>query len=88
MLVMTEDYSNYPKSVSELKSDRTENASDWTPRDVLLCALRAIDSGEIKPTVLAVSYRQEHRAPEMIISSPDPLVTIGMLQSNITSVVC
>lgn len=38
---MTDDFANHPKSITEIKSDRSNSAKDWTPRDVLIDVLRA-----------------------------------------------
>ena len=48
---MTEDqdFSKYPKSIAELKSDKTQRGGDWTVRDALISALRDLDSGEFSP---------------------------------------
>lgn len=43
------DFSNYPPSISELRSDKTRNGGDWTVRDALISALRDIDNGEAVP---------------------------------------
>lgn len=45
----TEDFSQYPKSITELKSDKTRKGGDWTVRDALIAALRDLDSGETTP---------------------------------------
>lgn len=42
------DYSKHPPTINEIKSDKTDNGSDWTPRDVLISLLRDIDSGKVK----------------------------------------
>jgi len=42
-----DDYSKHPKSLTEAKGDRTGKGSDWTARDVLIAALRDLDSGEL-----------------------------------------
>lgn len=47
-------FKNYPKSVSEHKSDITGDASDWTPRDLLIKHLRSIDEGEPELAALIV----------------------------------
>jgi hypothetical protein len=46
---MTEDFSNHTVSIGEAKAAKHHDAALWTPRDVLIKALREIDSGEIKP---------------------------------------
>lgn len=40
------DYSKEPPSISELRGMRSKSSKDWKPRDALIAALRAIDSGE------------------------------------------
>lgn len=80
---MSDDFKNYPKSVTEIKSDKSNKASDWKPRDVLIDMLRMIDSGEISPSVLIVCYRDEDNGtitkPGFRVASPDPLATLGVL---------
>lgn len=51
---MTEDFTNYPKSLNEIKSDKTGSARDWTPREAILAMLRRIDSGELTDLETAV----------------------------------
>jgi hypothetical protein len=51
-----DDYSNYPQSVAEIRSDKTWRAIDWTPRDALISCLRDIDSGKIKPDSLLICW--------------------------------
>ncbi len=42
-----DDYSEHPKSLTEARGEKTGRGSDWTPRDVLISALRDLDSGEL-----------------------------------------
>ena len=53
---MDGDYSKHPKSIGELRSDKSENALDWTPRDALISVLRDIDSGKEKPVGLVIVW--------------------------------
>jgi hypothetical protein len=81
---MSEDFSDYPKSVAEIRADQSEHAHDWTPRDVLIELLRAIDKKEIKPTALVVCYQQHPTKPGRTrvgyrVSAPDTVVTLGLL---------
>ena len=48
------DFSQYPKSITEIKSDKSGNACDWTVRDMLIDTLREIDSGETKPYMAVI----------------------------------
>lgn len=79
----TIDYSQFPKSIGELRADKSDKAQDITPRDTLIQCLRLIDSGEWKPKILVVltcDYPEDGRVvPHYRISSPDPLLTIGLL---------
>lgn len=81
---MTDDFKNYPKSITEIKSDKSNKASDWTPRDALIDVLRMIDSGKLSPTSLIVCYREASEEggvakPRFRAASPDPLLTLGVL---------
>lgn len=44
-----ETYANHPKSISEIKADKSWNAAQARPRDALIMALRDLDSGAIDP---------------------------------------
>lgn len=50
-----ENFKDYPQSIGELRSDKTQNASDWTPRDTLIDILRRIDNG-VNVTGIVISY--------------------------------
>lgn len=41
-----DDYSAFPRTINEPRSDRTGAAKDWTPRDLLISALREIDNNQ------------------------------------------
>lgn len=81
---MTENYADHPKSIAEIRSDKSRSASDWTPRDALIATLRDIDSGAIDPDALVIAYR--HKSAPMTdsvgwrASSPKLTVTLGLLQ--------
>lgn len=53
-----ENFANHPKSVGELRAEKSERPQDWSPRDALIAVLRLIDKGEIAPDVLVISYGQ------------------------------
>ena len=78
-----DDFSTYPRSIAEVRSDKTGNASQWTPRDALIDTLRQIDSGELNPDALTIVYR-ETTGPGVTntgwrCAGPDLTVTLGML---------
>lgn len=55
---MIDDFSDHPKSIGELRSERDDNMSAWSARDVLISVLRDIDSGVITGVeTLVVSFR-------------------------------
>lgn len=80
-----DDFSEHPKSVFELRSDKTDSAHDWTPRDVLIDLLRAIDSKKINPTALVVAMRSVNDdgavKTDYRVSSPDHHISVGVVQS-------
>lgn len=77
------NYANQPLSIAELRSDKTESARDWKPRDALISVLREIDSGEIDPEVLVIAMKcTDAKGKERFnyrVSSPDPFLTFGLL---------
>ena len=81
------DYKDHPHSVSELRSEKTNDAADWTPRDVLIAALRDIDSGNQEPTCLVVVMGMIDESsvvmPLSYVSSPNKFVTAGLLSMAI-----
>lgn len=80
-VVSDEDFSKYPKSVGEARSEASERASDWTPREALISMLRDIDSGKVKTDALVICFRRpDGQKPGFVIASPDPLVTLGLLE--------
>lgn len=80
---MKENFADAPLSDTEIKSDKTRNQKDWTPRDVLISTLRRIDAGEIDPDSLTVVFRvlNDDGIPSVNYASSgnDPHVTMGML---------
>ncbi len=79
-----ESFSNHPKSIAEIKSDKSRNAADWTPRDVLIDALRQIDSGEINADALIVVMREKKGPGETdtrwAMAGPDTHTSLGLLE--------
>ena len=52
-----ENFANYPRSIADIKSDRSGNSLDWKPRDALIDMLRDIDSGQQNPQTLIIVYK-------------------------------
>lgn len=82
---MTNSFANHPPSIGELRSEKTESAADWTPRDVLIAMLRDIDKGDLKLETLVVVGRRVPQSPAVHgrvsywVSSSDHLLTTGLL---------
>lgn len=53
---MVENFADHPRSIAEIRSDKSLDASDWTPRDALIKLLRMHDSGEQVLTTLVAVY--------------------------------
>lgn len=53
---MTESFADAPQTITELRSDKTGRANDWTPRDALVATLREIDSGKFSPEQLVMVW--------------------------------
>lgn len=56
---MTEDFSNEPKTITEIKAERDQNGTIATPRDALIGMLREIDSGNIKVDTVYICFREQ-----------------------------
>lgn len=80
---MTDDFSKYPPSLTEVKSARTNDAADAAPRDILIEILRSIDAGKIKPTALIVCYTVMDADGDPVAAfsaaSPNGLLSLGLL---------
>lgn len=80
-----ENFADAPKTIGELRSDRSRRAKDWTPRDVLIELLRRIDSGEVAPEALFVAFRTRDQAQDgytsYSVSSPDYVTTLGLVHA-------
>jgi hypothetical protein len=86
-VVVTDDFANHPKSITEIKSDRSNSAKDWTPRDVLIDVLRAIDAKEIDIEALVVVMRPRSEGSvhaKYRLSSPDYHTSLGMMVDALT----
>lgn len=51
-----ENFANVPLSLNELRANKTQKASNWTPRDCLIDLLRRIDKGELVIENLICSF--------------------------------
>jgi hypothetical protein len=80
-----DSFADHPVSLSEVRSDKSQNASEWTPRDALIATLRSLDAGEITPDALVVawvSFKEGGKAETAFNNaSPNIVVAIGLLES-------
>ena len=77
-----ENFAGHPRSVTEIRSDKSQNAADWSPRDVLINLLRQIDEGKADPTALVVAWGNiegDTVDTHYAASSPNGLVTLGVV---------
>jgi hypothetical protein len=51
---LNDDFSNHPRTIGEIRSDKTRKSQDWTVKEMLIAVLRKIDSGEIDPRMGSV----------------------------------
>lgn len=81
----TESFTHYPQSLNEVRSARSGNAADWTPREALIQILRDLDSGAIQPDALIVSFREKVGRgfrTSFSASCPDSGVMIALLEQT------
>lgn len=80
-----DNYANYPRSITEIKSEETGLAYDNTPRDVLISVLRKLDAGEINPAILVVAVAEPNLNEKgafrtvVSVSSKNALMTMGLV---------
>lgn len=53
---MTDDFSDAPKSITEIKADRAFDGRLWTPRDALIAALRDVDNQVFTPAIAFLTF--------------------------------
>lgn len=77
-----------PVSLTAERAKRTNNAADWTPRDVIIEILEMIDKDEIKPEGLIVCF-YEKATPQGITdvrysnACPNIIMATGLLHRAI-----
>jgi hypothetical protein len=52
----SQNFSNYPRSINEVRSDKSGEAADWSPRECLIAMLREIDEGNIAPEYVVIAW--------------------------------
>jgi hypothetical protein len=82
---MAESYANRPKTIGELRSDKSGRCDDWSARDLLINALRDIDAGESNPKAMVLAWYEEDPDAESGIctfysaSAPTLIDALGVL---------
>jgi len=78
-----DDFSEHPPTLGEIRSEKSERACDWTPREALISLLREIDAGRVIMDALVISYREPTTdgigRTRFVCSSQDPLISLGLL---------
>ncbi len=83
---MSDDFAEHPESLTEHKARKTELAIHWTPRDALIAALRAIDSGEYQNVdTMVLCFRENDPKDDgtrtrFINCGPDIQTSIGTIE--------
>ena len=81
------DYSDHPKSITEIKALKVDDGSMWTPRDALIAALRDLDSGVIKPSSIIIVYHDDaQNGIRFYQCGGTGYETVGMLHYAISAV--
>lgn len=57
---MTDDFSKHPRSITEIKSNKTNNGADWTVRDALISALRDLDARTLDADCCVLIFGKKH----------------------------
>ncbi len=83
-----DDFANAPKSITELRSDRSNLAKDLTARDVIVMLLRDIDSGKIyAPDYVCLCFAKRGTDGGVLVNEyvggeHNPLEVIGLLERS------
>lgn len=79
------NFADEPPSITSLRSRKSGNGSDWTPRDALIDVLREIDAGACNPTDLFIGMVSQgkdadHIKPEYRSACASLLNTLGVIE--------
>lgn len=93
MTDIPDNFADHPLSIAEIRADKSQNATDWTPRDVLIELLRDIDSGAIAPDALIVAmsipdetFPDGYATMKFRQASPSIYHSLGLAQRFITRI--
>lgn len=93
-VLRADNYADKPQTISELRGNKTGKATDWTPRDALLVALREIDSAAVKPEVMVVAFAERLESGAVkngwylgnTVPKFNRYVTVGLLHTTLHDV--
>ena len=55
-----DNFKDHPQTIGEIRSDKSDNARDWSPRDALITLLRRIDNGlDVHSVVISYADTEE-----------------------------
>lgn len=54
-----DSFADFPVSLAELRASRAEDGALWSPREMLIAALRDIDSAAIDPQDMMIIWRSK-----------------------------
>lgn len=90
--VELENFANHPTTIGELRSDQTNEAKDWTVRDMLIFLLRNIDEGgdfahATRGIVILAKVDEEGgtRAEKFIAGTKNSFETMGLVSNCLLS---
>ena len=75
-----EYFKNHPYSLAEKRAEMNREARDWTPRDLLICLLREIDNGRVKPTDVVLCYSENGLEGGYMRAGSNPDNHVGALE--------
>jgi hypothetical protein len=73
-------FADHPKTVSELRSEKSGDASDWTARDLLVHLLREIDSGTLVPGDMVVIFDSTEGLGYQA-AAKDAITVVGLIET-------
>lgn len=76
-------FAGFPKSLGEIRCEKQQDGSLWTPRDALISVLREIDEG-LHVGALVIAYQEldekgEHENARYVVSTPDLVSSVGLV---------
>lgn len=80
VLINNDSYKDFPQSIGEIKSDKTQDAEHWTPRECLINMLRQIDNGlDVKILVICLQYDEDDKV-KFSQSTYSGIKSVGLLE--------